>query len=166
MCKGKRIAFGLLVALLVLPACSRKVVEPTIVERERIITNTRTEYITDTVFADIPAQTAEAVVLDSISVLENEYAITTARIQSNGTLYHTLATKPQRVPVQHQTPVVYKDSIVYKDKQVQVPYPVEKKLTKWQQAKVDYFGWLAAVLVLVLGYAFRKPLLTLARRLI
>ena len=30
-----------------------------------------------------------------------------------------------------------RDSIVYKDKEVQVPVPVEKKLTRWQQLKLD-----------------------------
>ena len=30
-----------------------------------------------------------------------------------------------------------KDSIIYKDKEVQVPVPVEKKLTRWQQLKLD-----------------------------
>ena len=33
---------------------------------------------------------------------------------------------------------------------IQVPYPVEKKLTKWQQAKVDWGGW--AMLVVFISF--------------
>ena len=34
---------------------------------------------------------------------------------------------------------------------IQLPYPVEKKLTKWQQAKVDWGGWaMLTVVVIVL----------------
>ena len=36
---------------------------------------------------------------------------------------------------------------------IQVPYPVEKKLSKWQQAKVDWGGW-AMLIVVVLIFLF------------
>ena len=47
----------------------------------------------------------------------------------------------------------YKDRIVYKVKvdsfiktdSIQVPYPVEKQLTKWQQFKQDIASWLIAI---------------------
>ena len=41
-----------------------------------------------------------------------------------------------------------KDSIVYRDKEVQVPYPVERKLTKWQQIKIDFGGWMVGFIIL------------------
>jgi hypothetical protein len=36
------------------------------------------------------------------------------------------------------------------------PYPVEKKLTKWQQAKVDWGGWamLGVLVVIILFFVF------------
>ncbi len=34
---------------------------------------------------------------------------------------------------------------------IQVPYPIEKKLTKWQQAKVDWGGW-AMLAVLIISF--------------
>ena len=38
---------------------------------------------------------------------------------------------------------------------IQVPYPVEKKLTKWQQAKVDWGGWaMLGVLVVIILFLF------------
>ena len=41
-----------------------------------------------------------------------------------------------------------KDSIVYKDKEVQVPYPVERKLSKWEQIKIDLGGWMVGIIIL------------------
>ena len=39
---------------------------------------------------------------------------------------------------------------------IQVPYPVEKKLSKWQQTKVDWGGWaiLAADVMIILFFVF------------
>jgi hypothetical protein len=39
---------------------------------------------------------------------------------------------------------------------IQVPYPVEKKLSKWQQAKVDWGGWamLGVLVVIILFFVF------------
>ena len=34
---------------------------------------------------------------------------------------------------------------------IRVPYPVEKKLSKWQQLKIDWFGELCAVLIALLS---------------
>ena len=41
-----------------------------------------------------------------------------------------------------------RDSIVYKDKEVQVPVPVEKKLTRWQQIKLDLGEWMIGIIIL------------------
>lgn len=43
---------------------------------------------------------------------------------------------------------------------VQVPYPVEKKLTRWQQTKVNYGGWAMGIvfftILVVVGYMVYK----------
>ena len=44
------------------------------------------------------------------------------------------------------------DSFIKVDS-VSVPYPVEKKLSKWQQAKVDWGGW-AMLIVVVFIFLF------------
>ena len=41
-----------------------------------------------------------------------------------------------------------KENIVYKEKEVQVPYPVEKKLSKWEQIKIDLGGWMVGFIIL------------------
>lgn len=59
--------------------------------------------------------------------------------------------------------VVTKDSIVYRDKEVQVPYPVEKKLSAYESMKMEYGGY-AILLVLIslvfVLYRFSRKLLT------
>lgn len=41
---------------------------------------------------------------------------------------------------------------------IQVPYPVEKKLSKWQQTKVDWGGWaMLGVLVVIILFLFIFP---------
>ena len=44
--------------------------------------------------------------------------------------------------------VVRVDSFIKYDS-IQVPYPIEKKLTKWQQTKVDWGGWAMLMVVIV-----------------
>ena len=156
----------LILLTLLFTGCSKKIAQPTIVEHERTITNTRTEYLHDTVYFDVPAQTAEAVVLDSVSVLENDFAITTARINPNGTLFHTLATKPQSVSVPFEKPVETKSQVIYRNREVKVPMPVEKPLTPWEKFRLDAFWWLVGACAAGAVVAYRKPLFTLIRRFI
>ena len=112
---------------------------------------TKTYFVTDTVFVEIPAQTAERTTADSVSELENDYATSTARINPDGTLYHDLKTKPQDIPKEVETPVQVKDSIVYKDKykdRVRT-VEVERELTWWQRTQM--YGFWVALAVIVVG---------------
>lgn len=46
---------------------------------------------------------------------------------------------------------------VYRDREVEVPVPVERKLTWWERVKLEYAEWVIGVLVAVaLVYALRK----------
>lgn len=115
----------------------------------------QTIYVPDTVYIEIPKQTAEQTIRDSTSMLENSYALSMARINPDGSLYHTLETKPQSKPVGILKPVERKDSIVYVDKvvtkkEVQT-IKVEKKLPWWQRALMFVGG--VAILLLLLTYA-------------
>lgn len=120
----------------------------------------------DTVYVEIPAQQAERTTQDSTSRLETDFAASVARINQDGTLYHDLKNKPQKKPVPLETKVIVKDSLVYVDKNTPVPYPVERKLTTWERISIKYFKYLVPLLLLLVGYIFKKPLLTLIRRFI
>lgn len=120
-------------------------------------------YVPDTVYLEIPAQTAERTTRDSTSHLENDYATSDARINSDGTLYHDLRTKPQEKEIPVEVPKERKDSIIYRNIEVEKIVPVERELTKWQKTQMRGF-WV--VLVVLVVYVFRKPFLALIRRFI
>lgn len=129
---------------------------------------TQTYYVKDTVWIEIPAQTAERTTADSVSELENDYATSKARINPDGTLYHDLKTKPQDIPKEVETPVQVKDSIVYRfkyrDKVQRVE--VERELTWWQKTQI-YGFWLLAVLITVrMIWKYRSKIMSFIRKLI
>lgn len=120
------------------------------------------EYIHDTVFIEIPAQSERNHTQDSTSHLENDYAKSDARIEQDGSLFHSLETKPQKKPVPVERPVEYRDSIVYRDRKVKVAVPVERELTWWQQTQIKGF-WIAIIIVI---FTSRKKIFSLIRRYI
>ena len=132
----------------------------------RIEYRTRVEYVPDTVFVEIPQQSEKITTRDTTSHLENDYAQTDARINGDGTLFHSLATKPQKKPVPVERPIEYRDSIVYINKNTTVPYPVERELTKWEAISIEYFKWVLPLFALALMWIFRKPVMALIRRFI
>lgn len=136
--------------------CKNLVNETQTVERDSTETHVKTEtiYVTDTLFVEIPKQTAERTTADSVSHLENDYAQSDARINPDGTLFHSLETKPQQKPVEFQKPIEKTDSVTvkYKYKTVKQTKVVEKKLSWWEQLKLDYGG--AAIIVTLLLIAF------------
>lgn len=120
----------------------------------RIEYREKTVFVHDTVFVEIPAQTAERTTLDSLSHLENEYAESDARINQDGSLFHDLKTKPQTKPIPTKKEIQYRDSIVYKDRIVEVKVKeteiveVEKKLSWFQKTQIIGF-WLVIVVILI-----------------
>lgn len=126
----------------------------------RIEYRERTVFVPDTVFIEIPAQTAERTTPDSLSHLENDFAESNARINQDGSLFHDLKTKPQAKPVPTQKEIQYRDSIVYKDRIVKVrvtetkTVEVEKKLNWFQKTQI-YGFW---ALLLLLAIIYRKQI--------
>ena len=114
----------------------------------------RTVFVPDTVFVEIPVQKTERTTRDSISHLENDYAVTDARINSDGTLTHTLNSKPQAKPVPIKRPIEYRDSIVYKDTAISKNNTITKymahKLSWWEQTQI--YGFWAAIIVVAIIY--------------
>lgn len=130
------------------------------------------EYLTDTVYIKIPAQMAERTTQDSTSHLENDYATSDARINQDGTLYHDLKTKPQEIASEFQKPVERNDSVrtEYKTKIKYITLidkkEVEKELTWWQHTCIKWFPWCIILLIIAIGYIFRKPILKITKRLL
>lgn len=126
----------------------------------RIEYREKTVFVPDTVFVEIPAQTAERTTPDSLSHLENDYAESNARINQDGSLFHDLKTKPQAKPVPTQKEIQYRDSIVYRDRIVKLrvtetkTVEVEKNLSWFQKTQI-YGFW---ALLLLLAIIYRKKL--------
>ena len=117
---------------------------------EKIITETRIETVfqTDTVFFEVPRIVEKIVTADTVSVLENDYAMSSASV-SDGLLSHSLETKPVQQPVEVQTKIVYRDSVIFKDVVVYETLEVEKELTGWQSFKMKMGGWFLGILSLL-----------------
>ena len=119
-------------------------------QSEKIITETRIEtvYETDTVYLEVPKIVEKVVTKDTSSVLENDYALSTAAV-SDGLLSHLLETKPVKQPVEIQTKIVYRDSIIFRDRVVTETLEVEKELSRWQTFKMKTGGITLTILSLL-----------------
>lgn len=165
----KRSIFLIVAAVLLVGGCSPgKHLVKTQQQQDSTRVEVRKEivYVPDTVYLEIPAQTAERTTRDSTSHLENDYAESNARINSDGSLYHDLKTKPQEIPKEVQTPVERNDSIVYKYRTVyetvEVEVEVERELTWWQ--KTQMYGFWVALLVIAITY--RKGIWAIIKRIV
>ena len=136
-------------------------------QRDSLRTEVRTEikYVPDTVYVEIPPQTSERTTRDSTSLLQNDYAISLARVNKDGTLFHELKTKPQKKPVEVMKPVESRDSIVYDDRYKEVPVPVEKLPTRMERVRQKAFWPLLLALLFLIIYIFRKPFSRLLARI-
>ena len=158
------ISLLLLIALLLTACGTPKKLTTTQQDSTRIEIRETVIYVPDTVFVEIPAQTAERTTQDSTSHLENDYALSDARINPDGSLYHDLKTKPQEKPVPIETPVERKDSIIYRTQYIdrEVTVEVERELSWWEKTQIYGFWGLVVILLIV----YRKKIFALARRFI
>lgn len=158
---------GLWVVLTAMTACSpcrHLMTSNNTQDSVRVETVVRYERVPDTVFIEIPVEVERQTVRDSTSHLETSFAVSDARINTDGGLYHSLENKPQKRPVEAKKEVIYRDSIVYRDRAVTETRikEIPRELTWWQQTQIRGF-WVAIVVVLVL---LRKKILLLIRRFI
>lgn len=163
----KLMLIPILLSILMTIGCSSKKAIVT-EKRDSVRTEIRYEkvFIKDTAYIEIPAQISERIIKDSVSFLENDYALSNARLNSDGTLFHDLRTKPQNKPVVVDTKIERRDSIIYKDREIEVPIPVERELGWWEKTSIRFFPLSLSALFLICLYLFRKPILTLIRRFI
>ena len=118
--------------------------------RERIVK------VTDTVTVEVPGISQERLTKDSISRLENDWAVSVARVSRNGVLWHTLDVKPRKIEMAAEHAVTAKDSIVYRDRwrQKTVTKTVTKNRLTWIQ-KAQVYGFRAMLTVALLFVVWR-----------
>lgn len=128
----------------------------------RIETVIRTERVADTMFVEVPVEVIRQTVRDTTSHLETSFAVSDARINSDGSLFHSLENKAQKRPIVAEKEIVYRDSIVYRDRAVETIIEEPRPLTWWQQTQIRAC-WVLLALLLVI---YRKPIVALVKRII
>lgn len=146
----------LLVLLLADACCPCRHIATSTADSIRIETHTRTEYVSDTVFIEVPAETTSQTVAEDYSHLETQFAVSDARIEPDGRLFHSLQNKQQNAPVAVETPVIYRDSIVYRNRTVNNIVEVKQPLTTWQRFQLSGFWVLAAVAMCIIAFYIKK----------
>ena len=157
-----RTALTLLLALSLLTAC--RTTTPTTSPPLPVVleTNTITKIVhtvtIDTVYVEIPPQSAERTTQEKTSHLETDYAESDASINEDGTLSHTLHNKPSKhpIPVNHSTDTIYIDKMAEIPVPVKVPVQVERQLTRWEKTRLGTWWYLAAC-ALAMGIWLVKP---------
>ena len=142
-------------------ACSTVRPLPT-TDSTKVEVRTETVIEKDTVYVELPRVVERVAVQDTTSHLENEFALSDARI-SAGVLKHSLETKPVKMPAVVDKQIVYRDSVVFRDRVQTVTVEVEKKLTGWQQAKLRVGGFCFFAVILIGLYFIITFLLNLKR---
>ena len=115
----------------------------------RIEERVREIKVTDTLFVAVPMQKESTTVRDSMSHLENDYAVSDARIKIDGSLNHSLETKPRTDTLTQELSVQAKDSIIYREKVVPKIYPVEKALNWFVRMRI----WLGNIMLVLISGA-------------
>jgi hypothetical protein len=116
--------------------------------RERVVSRI------DTVEVHIPAEREERIVEADSSYIETKVAASWARINSDGTLYHSLFTLPLAPKVAVSIPTLHRDSIVYRQQYREVVVEVPKPLTWWQTTQIK--GFRIMIILLIAWLAIRK----------
>jgi hypothetical protein len=143
----------------VLPGCSPKVTKETVTEIQY-----RDRAVPVIASFDFPQFVERIQTRDTSSHLENPYAKSDASI-SNGILFHSLETKPQKIEV--PTVVYVTDTVaIYKEAETitKTEY-VEKELTWWQKFRLNLFFPLLLGLLGALVWIFREPIMALIKRI-
>ena len=115
----------------------------------RVEERVREVKVTDTLFIEVPRQAAERTTADSSSHLENDYALSDARILADGSLFHSLETKPRTDTLTQELSVLAKDSIIYREKVIPKVVTVEKGLNWFTQMRL----WLGNVMLALIAGA-------------
>lgn len=136
-----------LILLFVCVSCCPKVyppkVETKIVYRDSIV------YVRDTAVVEIPKLVEKIVTKDTASYIGNEYAESYAAV-SDGLLYHSLETKPQKIFVPVEIPVVMHDTI---ERESRTEY-IDREVIKTVYPR-SYWWLLGILLIMLLGLSVR-----------
>lgn len=119
----------------------------------RIEERVREIKVTDTLFVEVPMQKESTTVRDSSSHLENDYAVSDARITADGSLYHSLETKAHTDTLTGEVSVQVRDTTIYREKVIPKVVTVEKELSRLQKTRM-YIGDVFIALIVCAAIVF------------
>ena len=139
------------IVMLLFSSCrtSRQVVVVEARDSVRVEERIREIKVTDTLFVEVPGQKESTTVRDSVSHLENDYAVSDARITADGSLYHSLETKAHTDTLTGEVSVQVRDTTIYREKVVPKIYPVEKELNWFVRMRI----WLGNIMLVLISGA-------------
>ena len=150
-------AAAAVVMSLPLPSCCPcRRLEASTSDTLRIETRVRHETIRDTVYVALPRESERAVVRDTASLLSTSLAVSEARINPDGTLFHSLANRQAAMPAAVDRVTEVRDSIIWRDRTVTQTVEVPRPLTRWQRLRMDGFWVVLAVAALLLRAVVKK----------
>lgn len=136
-------------AALIVASCSPKVLPPAAVsDSVRVVYRDRIVY--DTAYIEIPLIKETVTTEDTLSLLDNGYAKSSASIE-NGRLHHSLETIPQKISM--PVSVVVHDTAVLATSVRTIEKEIEKPLSLWQQSMI-WLGRTTLILLVVALCAF------------
>ena len=118
-------------------------------EQTTVEVRTNTVYVPDTVYVQLPAVSQSVETLDTVSVLENRYAVSEVSVSGN-VLKHSLEVKPVKEPVAIQKEIVYRDPVVLHQVDVDHYIEIPAELTPWQSFKIKLGGYALALIVILI----------------
>ena len=157
-------------AVLMLASCGtqRKALDTETRDSTRVVVRTERVETIDTVYVELPRQVERILTQDTTSRLENDYAVSEARVEA-GMLHHTLETKITKIPLPVKNTQERRDSSSYMSKsehKKEIEFvTVEKPLTAWQKFRLNGFWILVAIIVGYVAWKNKKKLLALILKL-
>lgn len=135
----------------------------------RVETTIETTYKPVDVALELPQQSETNVTPNDSSHVETDLAFSDAWIE-NGILHHLIKNKPGQLKgtafTPHTTEKSNKDAIKIREVPVPEPYPVEVERELMEQIKLAAFWYLVGAVIVSIGFIFRKPFLTVLRKII
>lgn len=144
-----RLALGVMAGAMCVSCRATRVTTETIQnDSVRVEIVERIKYVVDTVEVAVPYYHEARETRDTMSFLENPFALSSAAI-SGGTLYHSLQTIPRTWRVKILKPILRRDSIVYRNFYRDVKVEVERELSWLQKMQIKGFWVLLSILIFI-----------------
>lgn len=138
-----------LVVWLLLGCCPCKHLATSTQDSVRVEVIERTELIHDTVYFEIPQMGETTTAQRDSSYLENDYAMSHACINGDGTLTHSLSTRPQLRKISFSKPIIRRDSVIHHNSYRIVEVEVERQRTWWEQTQINGFWAMLAFIAVI-----------------